>query len=66
MKIKLSLILILVLSFLIPQLSNAQDDPCADEWADFQYALAAAGGNFKDPYVQITIRALRVCRLANG
>ena len=66
MKTKLSLILVLAFTFLNPQLSNAENDPCADEWAEYQYALAAAGGNFRDPYVQITIRALRECRLANG
>ena len=46
-----------------PTLAN---DPCAEEWDEFQASLADAGGNFRDPTVQIAIRALRVCRLNNG
>jgi hypothetical protein len=62
---KLKLILIMAVTTLISQPSFA-DDPCANEWADYQAALAYAGGNFKDPYVRITLRALRVCRINSG
>jgi hypothetical protein len=65
MKIKSILILIMTITVMISQPSQASD-PCADEWTEYQSALADAGGNFRDPTVQIAIRALRVCRLNNG
>ena len=65
MKIKITLMLIMIMAILISQPTLA-NDPCADEWNEFQASLADAGGNFRDPTVQIAIRALRVCRLNNG
>ena len=64
MKIKLSLIFVLAGLLLNSQQSFA-DDPCENDWADYQVTLADARGNFRDPNMQIAIRALRVCRMAN-
>lgn len=44
----------------------ADEDPCAQEWENYQYELVASGWNFRDPAVMAAIRALRLCRLANA
>ena len=65
MKIKLGLTLLLAFAFLTPQKSFAVD-PCADELAEYQYALAIAGGNFQDPYVRMALMALRQCVMSGA